>query len=133
MKFIKSKVYPDRCVVFINIKGKTYLGLSRKNPNDPTPFNQFFGCRLAELKAKIKYLKERKQINRYKKAALDSLIKDLSHKEEENVLNLISIHQKYYSKEINNIQNEIDSIKKGIKQDCEKREAIYKKQADKKE
>ena len=138
MKFIKSKVYPDRCIVFISIKGKTYIGLSRKNPNDPTPFNQFFGCRLAELKAKIKYLKRRKQINRYKKAALDSLIKDLSHKEEEidtfeNVLNLISIHQKYYSKEINNIQNEIDLIKTSIKQDCEKREAIYKKQADKKE
>jgi len=133
MKFIKSKVYPDKCAVFIKIKGKTYIGLSRKNPNDPTPFNQFFGCRLAELKAKIKYLKERKRINRYKKAALDSLIKDLSHKEEENILNLISIHQKYYSKEINNIQNEIDLIKKGIKQDCEKREAIYKKQADKKE
>ena len=34
---------------------------------------------------------------------------------------------------MNHIQNEIDLIKKGIKQDCEKREAIYKKQADKKE
>lgn len=137
MKFIKSKVYPDRCVVFIKIKGKTYIGLSRKNPNDPTPFNQFFGCRLAELKAKIRYLKERKKINKYKKAALDSLVKDLSHKEEvntfENILNLIYIHQKYYSKEIDNIQNEIDLIKTSIKQDCEKREAIYKKQADKKE
>lgn len=137
MKFIESKVYSDRCVVFIKIKGKTYIGLSMKNPNDPTPFNQFFGCRLAELKAKIRYLKERKKINKYKKAALDSLIKDLSNREEintfENVLNLISIHQRYYSKEINNIQNEINLIKESIKQDCEKREAIYKKRTDKKE
>lgn len=139
MKFVSSHVntYEETCTVFIEIKGKIYSAIAIKNKDDPTPFNQYFGCRVAEMKAKQKYLKERKLINRYKKEAIESLIKDALYNNKDihtvdDLFKIISRHENYYKKEMQNKQDEIDLIKNTIKKDCEKRLEIHKKQADKK-
>ena len=82
-------------------------------------------------------MKERKLINRYKKEAIESLIKDALYNNKDihtvdDLFKIISRHENYYKKEIQDKQDEIDLIKNTIKKDCEKRLEIHKKQADKK-
>lgn len=58
MKFINSETNKDYgfSAVVVENKGYTYWGTARLHPDDE--WSEFFGCRLAEMRAKISALKD---------------------------------------------------------------------------
>lgn len=139
MKLLESKYYPDKGFSIVTLKhnGKTYIGNAFYNEvKEKNPPNSFFGQRLAENRAMIKYWKEKKNINRIKQEALQSLQKDLINtipeelQEQEGaqlILKKIQQHTTYYWKEKRTCWEKYDAIKKEIKENLKIREQLFNK------
>ena len=139
MKLLESKYYPNKGFSIVTLKhnGKTYTGNAFYNETEEkNPPNSFFGQRLAENRAMIKYWKEKKNINRIKQEALQSLQKDLINTipeelmEQEGtqlILKKIQQHTTYYWKEKQTCWEKYDTLKKEIKESLKIREQLFNK------
>ena len=139
MKLLESKYYPNKGFSIVTLKhnGKTYTGNAFYNETEEkNPPNSFFGQRLAENRAMIKYWKEKKNINRIKQEALQSLQKDLINTipeelmEQEGtqlILKKIQQHTTYYWKEKRICWEKYDTLKKEIKESLKIREQLFNK------
>lgn len=132
MKLLKSNYYPDGFSnVILEHQGKQYEGKSFYNKEEKHPPSPFFGQRLAENRAMIKYWKERRDINRIKEQALKSLLKDLEpHIQddvEEIILKKLKQHIKYYNKEVKDCKQQINYLKCEIKESLKIREQLLDK------
>ena len=139
MKLLESKYYPNSgfSTVILKHNGKTYIGNAFYNETEEkNPPNSFFGQRLAENRAMIKYWKEKKNINRIKQEALQSLQKDLINTipeelmEQEGtqlILKKIQQHTTYYWKEKQTCWEKYDTLKKEIKESLKIREQLFNK------
>ena len=132
MKLLESNYYPDGFSnVILEHQGKQYEGESFYNKEEKYPPSSFFGQRLAENRAMIKYWKERRDINRIKEQALKSLLKDLeSHIQdgvEEIFLKKLKQHIKYYNKEVKDCEQQINYLKCEIKESLKIREQLLDK------
>ena len=139
MKLLESKYYPNirLSIVILKHNGKTYTGKAFYNiEEDKNPPNSFFGQRLAEKRAMIEQWKERKNINRIKQEALESLQKDLINTIPEElrkqegaqlILKKIQQHGTYYWKEKQDCQEKYNTIKKDIKENLKTREQLFNK------
>ena len=132
MKIVESNYYPDGFSnVILEHQGKQYEGESFYNKEEKHPPSPFFGQRLAENRAMIKYWKERRDINRIKEQALKSLLKDLEpHIQdgvEEIILKKLKQHIKYYNKEVKDCKQQIDYLKCEIKESLKIRKQLLDK------
>ena len=139
MKLLESKYCPNKGFSIVTLKhnGKTYTGNAFYNEvEEKSPPNSFFGQRLAEKRATIEYWKEKKNINRIKQEALQSLQKDLINtipqelREQEGaqlILKKIQQHTTYYWKEKRTCWEKYDAIKKEIKESLKIREQLFNK------
>ena len=139
MKLLESKYYPNSgfSTVILKHNGKTYIGNAFYNEEgEKNPPNSFFGQRLAEKRAMIKYWKEKKNINRIKQEALQSLQKDLINtipqelQEQEGaqlILKKIQQHTTYYWKEKRICWEKYDTLKREIKESLKIREQLFNK------
>lgn len=137
MKLVDSNYYSNGTShVILEHHGKKYEGQSSWNGNPKYPPNSLFGQRLAEKRAMIKYWKERRDINRIKKRALESFKKDLDTYiydgvvEEglyELILEKLDQHIKYYGKEAEDCKENAVSLKKGIRENLEVRKQLLDK------
>lgn len=134
MKLLESKYYPNirLSIVILKHNGKTYTGKAFYNiEEDKNPPNSFFGQRLAEKRAIIKYWKERRDINRIKEQALKSLLKDLEpyiqDGAEEIILKKLKQHIKYYNKEVKDCKQQINYLKCEIKESLKIRKQLLDK------
>ena len=130
MKLLESNYYPDGFSnVILEHQGKQYEGKSFYNKEEKYPPSPFFGQRLAEKRAIIKIWKEKRDINRIKRQALESLRKDLANTQpltpEENfILEKLNQHIKYYNKETKDYKEAIEIQKKNIQKDIELRQQL---------
>lgn len=132
MKLLESNYYPDGFSnVILEHQGKQYEGKSFYSKEEKYPPSPFFGQRLAENRAMIKYWKERRDINRIKEQALKSLLKDLEpHIQdgvEEIILKKLKQHIKYYNKEIKDCEQQINYLKCEIKESLKIRKQLLDK------
>lgn len=137
MKLVDSNYYSNGTShVILKHHGKEYEGQSSWNGNPKYPPNSFFGQRIAEARAMIKYWKERRDINRIKKQALESFKKDLDTYiydgvvEEglyELILEKLDQHIKYYGKEAEDCKENAVSLKEGIRENLEVRKQLLDK------
>lgn len=130
MKIIKSNFCPEGgfATIVLQHNGKKYIGQALYNEKEEKyPANAFFGQRIAERRAVIQLLKEKRDINRIKKEALESLKKDLKNTygiEENLFYNKLDQHIKYYNKEYKDCKNIIELYKSHIKRDIELRQQL---------
>ena len=132
MKLLESNYYPDGFSnVILEHQGKQYEGESFYNKEEKHPPSPFFGQRLAENRAMIKYWKERRDINRIKEQALKSLLKDLEpyiqDGAEEIILKKLKQHIKYYNKEVKDCKQQINYLKCEIKESLKIRKQLLDK------
>lgn len=139
MKLIETKYSPQSGVSFVSLKNKNkiYTGQATYNvKEEKLPPNAFFGQRMAENRATIKYWKEKRDINRIKKQALESLLKDLEpHIQDgvleeglyEIILEKLEQHIKYYDKEAKDCKKYIDYLKTEIKENLKVRKHLLDK------
>ena len=132
MKLLESNYYPDGFSnVILEHQGKQYEGESFYNKEEKHPPSPFFGQRLAEKRAIIKYWKERRDINRIKEQALKSLLKDLEpyiqDGAEEIILKKLKQHIKYYNKEVKDCKQQINYLKCEIKESLKIRKQLLDK------
>ena len=132
MKILESNYYPDGFSnVILEHQGKQYEGKSFYNKEEKHPPSPFFGQRLAENRAMIKYWKERRDINRIKEQALKSLLKDLEpyiqDGAEEIILKKLKQHIKYYNKEVKDCKQQINYLKCEIKESLKIRKQLLDK------
>lgn len=137
MKLVDSNYYSNgTSYVVLEHHGKKYEGQSSWNGNLKYPPNSFFGQRLAEKRAMIKYWKEKRDVNRIKKQALESFKKDLDTYiydgvvEEglyELILEKLNQHIKYYGKEAKDCKENAVSLREGIKENLEVRKQLLDK------
>lgn len=132
MKILESNYYPDGFSnVILEHQGKQYEGESFYNKEEKHPPSPFFGQRLAENRAMIKYWKEKRDINRIKEQALKSLLKDLEpHIQdgvEEIILKKLKQHIKYYNKEVKDCKQQINYLKCEIKESLKIRKQLLDK------
>lgn len=125
--------------VELSHKGKIYKGFAHYKEGDKNVPNRFFGQRLAEKRAMIGYWKEQRDKNRIKKQALESfradmlqaisLDKDIVNldENEENILQRLEKHIKYYDKTARDCVKAIQAQKDDIKKDIQLREQLMKK------
>lgn len=128
MRLVKSEYFPNG-ISFVRLehKGKFYDGKAKFNKYmEKHPASPFFGQRIAEQRAIIKYLKEKRDISRIKKEALESLKKDVTN---ENLFDKTKLdqHIRYYDIEAKNYQKTIDEYKANIKTDIKIRQALLDK------
>ena len=124
MRLVKSEYFPNG-ISFVRLehKGKFYDGKAKFNKYmEKHPASPFFGQRIAEQRAIIKYLKEKRDISRIKKEALESLRKDVTDK-----IPKLDQHIKYYDNEAKYYQKTIDEYKANIKTDIKIRQALLDK------
>ena len=132
MKLLESNYYPDGFSnVILEHQGKQYVGESFYSKEEKHPPSPFFGQRLAENRAMIKYWKERRDINRIKEQALKSLLKDLEPHIQDGVeeifLKKLKQHIKYYNKEVKDCKQQIDYLKCEIKESLKIRKQLLDK------
>lgn len=133
MKIVESNYYPDGFSnVILEHQGKQYEGKSFYNKEEENPPSPFFGQRLAEKRAMIEIWKEKRDINRIKRQALESLKKDLANvqsliPEENFILKKLNQHIKYYDKETKDYKEAIKIQKKNIQKDIELRQKLLDK------
>lgn len=121
-----------KSTILMEHEGKQYMGNAYFNKEEEKyPPNAFFGLRIAEKRAIIEYWKERKNINRTKACAIESLLKDLQNTEENlegnSIVEKIERHLKHYKQEVANYQSAIDSQRKEIKKEIEVRQQFLKR------
>lgn len=137
MKLVKSIYQKGFSTVTLKHNGKFYVGSALYNKEEEkNPPSSFFGQRLAEKRAMIEYWKEKKNINRIKQEALQSLQKDLINTVPEElrkqegaqlILKKIQQHTTYYWKEKRICWEKYDAIKKEIKDNLKLREQLFNK------
>lgn len=139
MKLIEAEYSPLNGVSFVSLKhkNKIYTGKATYNiKEEKLPPSAFFGQRIAEYRAMIKYWKEKRDINRIKKQALESLLKDLEPDIQDGVeedglyeiiLEKLERHIKYYDKETNNCKKQIHYLKTEIKENLKTRKQLLDK------
>ena len=121
-----------KSTILMEHEGKQYMGNAYFNKEEEKyPPNAFFGLRIAEKRAIIEYWKERKNINRTKACAIESLLKDLQNTEENlegnSIVEKIERHLRHYKQEVANYQSAIDSQRKEIKKEIEVRQQFLKR------
>lgn len=121
-----------KSTILMEHEGKQYMGNAYFNKEEEKyPPNAFFGLRIAEKRAIIEYWKERKNINRTKACAMESLLKDLQNTEENlednSIVEKIKCHLKHYKQEVVDYQSAIDSCRKEIKKEIEVRQQFLKR------
>lgn len=137
MKIVESNYYPDGFSnVILEHQGKQYEGKSFYNKDEKNPPNAFFGQKLAEKRAIIEIWKEKRDINRIKRQALESFKKDLDTYiydgvlEEglyELILEKLDQHIKYYDKETKDYKEAIKIQKRNIQTDIALRQKLLDK------
>lgn len=110
----------------------TYVGQAKLHPDDKINASEYMGCGLAQKRAWIKALKNRRRRTKIKLNTIKNLIKDIDQNCS-NLTNLpafkkrLNLKLKYYNKEIEDINNDIDEINKNIKKRIEIRNKILQK------
>lgn len=132
MKFIKAEVDPKQgfCSVTISRKGNLFTGHAFYHPDEKTPFGEKFGCRIAEIRANIKYLKHRIEINRIRRQTLEGFKKDLENTLElkpNPILEKLNQHIEYYKKEIEYNKRDIRLAENTIQEDIKTRSHLFNK------
>jgi len=112
-------------IVILERKGKKYTGKAKARPDDDFSFR--FGLNIAEKRAELVYWKERRNINRIKKQAITSLLKDLDSVYQLSALEKIQNHKKYYDEEAKYCDEKIWQLKNDIKVMIKTRAKIHKK------
>ena len=122
-----------KSTILMEHEGKQYMGNAYFNKEEEKyPPNAFFGLRIAEKRAIIEYWKERKNINRTKACAMESLLKDLQNTfpcpyKGNPIVEKIECHLKHYKQEVADYQFAIDSQRKKIKKEIEVRQQLFKR------
>lgn len=122
-----------KSTILMEHEGKQYMGNAYFNKEkEKYPPNAFFGLRIAEKRAIMEYWKERKNINRIKACAMESLLKDLQNTFPcpyvgNPIVEKIKRHLKHYKQEAANYQSAIDSCRKEIKKEIEVRQQFLKR------
>lgn len=102
-------------IVQIQNKYKIYTGKAYLHPDDLAYASQYAGCRIAELRATIKALKDQLQQHKIALSALETLNKELQSYYSKDYNIKIQKHIckqiKYYTNEIKFIKEEIADIK----------------------
>ena len=136
MKLKRSKFneYNGVSIVMLENHGKTYTGEAVLHPDDWEHMSKFAGCRLAEKRARIKYLKEKKNEARIKRDALISFYKDLNNVAGDAmianlVVKRICVHIKYWNEEYKKYKNAIDYLNKAIASEIRLRDKIVSNRA----
>lgn len=122
--------------IVLENRGKTYTGKAILHPNDWEHMSKYVGCRLAEKRANIKYLKEKRDEAKLKRDALISFYKDLNHVAGDNliptfVIKRICVHINYWNEIYKDAKYQIDFLNKSIKKDIETREKLLKRTKEK--
>ncbi len=117
-----------KSTVLMEHEGTQYMGNAYFNKKEEKyPPSMYFGLRIAEKRAIIEYYKERKNINRIKAQAIESLLKDLDNITNEPsafVIKKIEQHCRYYKQEAANYQTAIENMRSEIKKDIKTRQLI---------
>lgn len=118
------KLYSDfnaetgQSTVTIQNKYGIYTGTAQVHPDDLDYVSRYAGCRIAELRAEIKILKDEIQRDKIALSALQTLDKELRsyYAEDYNLKIQRHIYKqiKYYTNEINTIKTEIKEIEELI-------------------
>ena len=122
MKLVFAYMEPEtnRSEVEFYHKGKHYFGEAKVHPQEKLPIGRFYGLDIAEKRARIEYLKDRKNINRIKAQAIDSLLNDFYHSNTDapadlaDAIKKINDHKRYYEKERLDCKKEIINLKNAI-------------------
>lgn len=129
MKILYSNFDPqsgESIVTLVNRNG-SYTGKAKLHPEDNNPSN-FTGCRLAERRAYIKYLKNERRRYKITLKTILSLYKDLtnncSDSINEKITNRFNIQINFYKKTINEINKTIEDVQNTIKEEIKIREKI---------
>ena len=98
----------------------TYIGQAQLHPNDKENASKYAGCSIAERRAQIKALRNKRRRIKIKIKTIKEILKDVENEK-------INIKLRYYTKELNNINEEIDQIRKNIQERIKIRNDIINK------
>lgn len=130
MKVIYSNfdAVTGQSTVTIQNKYDIYTGTAQVHPDDLDYASRYAGCRIAELRAEIKILKDEIQRDKIALSALQTLDKELRsyYPEDYNLKIQKHIYKqiKYYTNEINFLQKEIKNIEDIIQERIKVRDDI---------
>ena len=123
--------YTGESKVVLNHHGEDYTGFALLHPNDWDKASKYAGCRLAEKRAHIKYLKKKRDEARLKRDALISFYKDLNNVASDTtttiptfVIKRICVHINYWNEAYKDAKYQIDFLNKSIRDDINIREKV---------
>lgn len=134
MKLKRSKFneYSGVSIVMLENKGNTYTGNAVLHPEDFENASRYVGCRLAERRALAKYYQEKKNIARYKRDAINSLLNDLTNSPDDlDIFETILNHKKYWNKMYKESKATVDALYCANKEDIATREKLLKRTKEK--
>ena len=132
MKLISAEFNKETGVstVILQNRNGRYIGTAKLHPEDKEFASEYAGCRIAEKRAWIKYLKEELKKAKLQKKTINSLRANVW----DNVPtinipyeNRIDLEYKKYDKAIKNLKTEIEIIKHSIELDIKARDRITEK------
>ena len=132
MKLLYSYFYPQtgESISVLSNKDGTYTGSAKLHPDDQKVASQYAGCRLAEYRAWIKYLKSERRNNKIKLNTVKQLNKEISlycPDVDQKIQRRINLKIRDYYNNIQKINNEIQQLQTRIKKDIETRDLILKR------
>lgn len=132
MKLLYSYFYPQtgESVSVLSNKNGTYTGSAKLHPDDQNVASQYAGCRLAEYRAWIKYLKSERRNNKIKLNTIKQLNKEINlycPNINQKIQRRINLKIRDYYNNIQEINNEIQQLQTKIKKDIETRDLILKR------
>ena len=133
MKFLYGYFNEDtkESVVSLADKYGVYTGYAKLHPNDEQNASEYMGCEIAEQRAWIKALQNRRRRAKIKLNTIKDLMKDidLNYKDfiDLKLKRRFSLKIRDYTNEIQNINNEIKEIQQDIKKRIEIRDQILRK------
>lgn len=132
MKLLYSYFYPQtgESVSVLSNKNGTYTGSAKLHPDDQNVASQYAGCRLAEYRAWIKYLKSERRNNKIKLDTIKQLNKEINlycPDINQKIQRRINLKIRDYYNNIQEINDEIQQLQTKIKKDIETRDLILKR------
>ena len=108
----------------------SYVGKAFLHPDDSNYKSKYMGCGLAERRAAIKGLKNRRRRVKIKLNTIENIITDIKtniQEPDENILKRLYFEKKKYSLELTEINNNIEMINKVIEKRIKIRNNIINK------
>ena len=108
----------------------SYIGKAFLHPDDYEYKSEYMGCGLAERRAAIKGLKNRRRRIKIKLNTIQNIITDIKiniQEPDENILKRLYFEKKKYSLELIEINNNIEMINKDIEKRIKVRNGIINK------